>query len=657
MSRIRPFLVLPCLAGFVCSQATTDALHYKLELELVFTNQTIVGQATETFASLVPNLGAIDLDLTSALTVSAVRMGGVPVAFTRPTDTIHVVLDQLYQPQQQFTVEIDYAGTPPPSTSLGGMVFTTHSGAPMAWTLSEPWDAKLWWPGKDVLGDKATFEMWLIHPNTMTGVSNGALQGVDVLSGNRLRSRWQTNYPMAAYLASLAVTNYQRRTDTYTGQGANMPVEFYVFPENWSSWQTGLDRVVPMLDAFSGAYGQYPWTAEKYGIAQFTWGGGMEHQTVASQSSVSEYLTAHELSHQWWGDLVTCATWHDIWLNEGFATFSEALWAERKLGGTLAAYLSRMQTNKPTNTSGTVWVTDISNVNAVFSTNNVYRKGGWALHMLRGVLGDATFFQCLADYRAAFGGSSATTADFRGVCEQTAGRDLGWFFDEWIMNPGSPAYTYGWRARTWNGRQYVLLELDQTQTLQAAFTMPIKVRVTTAAGTETQVVWNDRRQDQRVIALTSTSPATAIAIDPDQWILRSTPVARTFTAPFFGTTTAEVDTVAGGDVEFHGERDATAANRPYLVVLGLSGSSPGTNVLGLQVPVNADWFTNLAIGAIYSPTLTGFLGNLDAQGRMAATFHMAPGYAVPLRGVTITAAYFDFAPFDFASRAVEVALR
>lgn len=657
MSALRPSASALLLTALLSAQATTDALHYKLEIELVFTNSTLIGHATETFRSLVPDLGTIDLDFTSALPVSAVRMGGNPVPFTRPTDTLRISLDRLYQPQETFTVEIDYAGTPPPSTSLGGMVFTTHSGAPMAWTLSEPWDARLWWPGKDVLGDKATFEIWLIHPDTMTGVSNGTLMGVDVLSGNRHRSRWQTNYPMVAYLASLAVTNYQRRTDTYTGQGANMPVEFWVFPESWSSWQTGMDRVVPMLHAFSGVYGQYPFVAEKYGVAQFTWGGGMEHQTVASQSSVSEYLTAHELSHQWWGDLITCATWHDIWLNEGFATFSEAVWAERRTGGTLASYLARMVTNKPTNTSGTVYVTDIGNVNAIFSSNNVYRKGGWVMHMLRGVLGDATFFQCLLDYRAAFAGGSATTADFRAVCEQTAGRPLGWFFDQWVMLPGAPAYTYAWRPLHHNGRDYLLLELDQTQTLQPVFTMPVRVRVSTAAGTQTHTVWNDQRQDQRAIALAGAGAATAVAIDPDQWILRSTPVSRSFTTPFFAATTHEVDVTAGGAIGFCADGGAAAANRPYLVVMGLSGSAPGTNVLGLQVPVNADWFTWAALGAVNGPVLADFLGNLDAQGRGVATFTMAPGYATAVRGAVLTAAYFHFDPFDFASRPVTVALR
>lgn len=655
MRFLATLLALPCVAA-LAAQSTTDAIHYRLEIEPNFTNQTIAARNTATFRALVANLTTIDLDLTSVLTVSAVTLGGNPLSFTRPTNLVRVTLDRAYQPNEQFTIAIDYAGAPPPSQSFGGFVFTTHAGSPMAWTLSEPFDAKLWWPGKDQLGDKSTFEMWVTHPDTMSAVSNGTLQGIDTLTGNRLRTRWATSYPMAAYLAAMSVTNYQRRTDTYTGFGASMPVEFYVFPESFASWVTGMDRVVPMLNAFSGAYGQYPFVNEKYGISQFTFGGGMEHQTISGQNSVSESLTAHELAHQWWGDMITCATWHDIWLNEGFATFSEALWLERKAGGTLAAYLAGMVARKPTSTSGTVYVNDISTVNSIFNSTNVYRKGSWVVHMLRGMLGDTTFFQGLANYRAAFAGSSATTADLRNVLEQTSGRDLGVFFDQWVMNGGSPAYNYAWRARNVGGVDYVYLEVDQTQTSRPVFVMPVPMRVTTASGATTQSVQNDERNDQMVIRLTS-GPATAVALDPDQWILRGTPTTRAFTQPFFAAYPERLDVVAGGDVEFHGDRGATAANRPYLVVLGITGSTPGTNVFGLQVPVNLDALTQVSLGALNTPTFANFFGNLDAQGQLLATLRLPPNSALSARGASLTAAFIQTDSFDFASRPVRVDLR
>ena len=638
------------------AQANADAIHYKLEIETLFATNSITGHASDTFASQVPNLTTLTLDLNSALAVSSVTMSGVACAFTRPTNQIVVTLDQPYQPGQQFTIVVDYSGVPP-STFFGGSIFHTHSGTPIAYTLSEPFYASYWWPGRNVLDDKATFEMWVTHPDTMSCASNGLLQGVDVVAGSRLRSRWATSYPVAAYLACFSVTNFQRRTDFYTGLGANMPVEFYVYPENFASWTTGMNRVVPMLNAFSGVFGQYPFVNEKYGICQSNFGGGMEHQTITGQGTISESVTAHELAHHWWGDNITCETWHDIWLNEGFATWSEAIWFERKAGGTLASYFSRMAVNRPPTTSGPAYVSDISNPGPIFSTPNVYQRGAWALHMLRGVLGDTTIFQCLANYRAAFGGSTATTDDFRIVCEQTAGRDLSWFFDEWIMSAGSPSYTYAWRTRSTGGNGYLDLELNQTQAGRPVFQMPVRVSVTTSAGTQEFTVWDDERQDQFTLPLGAGVTATAVSLDPDGWILHDVPTVGVFTLPFFAATNETVDVVAGADVGMHADQGLPNATRPYLVAVSLSGSVPGIDLFGLHVPLNFDSLTSAGLDNLNGSVLVNFLGALDGNGQMVATLHLPPGFALFLQGATMTVAYVNFDVFNFASRPLSIQLR
>jgi len=659
--RARALFLLPALAGLLSfpsravAQATVDAQHYRLEIEVHFDTKTISGTNTATFKSLVDKLTVLDLDLTSSLKVSAVTMGAKPVSFTRPTDKIRITLDRAYAKNEVFTVAVTYSGTPPRSTSFGGFVFTSHSGAQMAWTLSEPWDAKTWWPGLDVLGDKSTFEIWITHPAGMTAASNGTLQGIDTLSGNRVRARWKVSYPIVPYLVSLAVTNYQKRVDTYTHLGAKMPVEFYVFPENFNSWTSGMNRVVPMLSGFSDVYGQYPFVKEKYGIAQFTWGGGMEHQTITSQSSIAEWLTAHEMSHQWWGDAVTCATWHDIWLNEGFATFSEAIWEEVKPGGSMARYHNRIRQRRPSRVSGTVYVTNTKSSGSVFSSNYVYNKGAWVLHQLRHVLGDKLFFQCLADYRSTYEGGSATTDDLRRSCEKTTGRDLEWFFDEWVMKGGAPAYLYGWHTAKANGRDYLYLEIDQTQSTPSVSRMPVDVRVQTSSGTKTYVVEDDERADQFVVPITG--PAQSVTLDPDQWILRTGLSSRGFTRPFFAATPEVLDVVTGGNSELHIDYGTPGAGRAYLAMMGLSGSQPGTKVFGLAIPLNVDTLTELGLAALNTPVFGKFLGTLDAGGNAVATFRLPPGLAVSLKGRTLTACYVLADRFDYASRPITLSLR
>ncbi len=636
------------------AQTTVDALHYKLEIELFFNTKTIQGRTTATFKSLTNNLKSVDLDLLSKLKVTKVSMGTKTLSFTRPSNRIHVFLDRAYNSGETFTFSVDYGGAPPRGAGWGGLVFTSHSGSPLAWTLSEPWDARAWWPGKDQLGDKATFEIWITHPNTMTAASNGKLQGIDTLSGNRLRTRWAENYPMIPYLASLAVTNYKKRVDTYTYPGGSMPVEFYVFPEYYASWQSGMNLIVPMLKTFSSVYGQYPFINEKYGIAQFTWGGGMEHQTITSQVSVSEWLSAHELAHQWWGDAVTCKTWSDIWLNEGFATFSEALYFEKKPGGSLAAYHNWIRRRKPYAVNGTVYIPNPTSVGRIFNGNYTYRKGGWVLHQLRHVLGDTMFFKCLLAYRKAYEGKSATTADFQAVCETTSGRSLKWFFDEWVYKGGAPNYRYAWKNQVLNGKNWLLLELAQTQSLPQVTIMPVDVRTVSSKGTRTHVVWNDERKD--AFAIPMNAPATSVAVDPDQWILRTGLYRTTFTTPFFASDGDSIDTTKGGAVDFVLLHSSSAARRPYLLLSGASGTTPGTKVFGLTVPLNFDGLTNLGLAALNTPIFQGFFGKLDASGGAVATFRLPAGLGTVLKGKVLHFAALLPDRFDWVSRPIRIAL-
>ena len=309
-----------------------------------------------------------------------------------------------------------------------------------------------------------------------------------------------------------------------------MPVDFYCFsrddnPSNREGWL----RTVDMLGAFSDRYGLYPFADEKYGIYQFTFPGGMEHQTMTGQGGFGESLSAHELAHQWWGDMVTCATWHDIWLNEGFATYSEVLWAEARAGADGHDTLVRtMQLYRPRKASGSVYVYQLGSVDRIFDGDLTYAKGAWVLHMLRRLVGDRTFFEILAGYRAAFAYGSATTEDFRAIAEGISGRELGWFFEQWVYGTTVPSYRWAWRPVSAGGKDFAEIFVQQGgSSSQPAFRTPLDLRIWTPDMKSTTVTVTNDFRGQSFLVETDGVPQS-VEFDPEGWILWSAVTSTSF---------------------------------------------------------------------------------------------------------------------------------
>lgn len=508
----------------------TDSLHYDLFIEAIPPTREIIGDNTMRVRSLVDGLTVFHFRLRDNYTINSLTLDGRPISFTRESiTTVRANFDRAYNAGEEFSLRVVYQGVAV-SRGFGSIEFGQKSnGAYFVSTLSEPWYAYTWWPAKDENTDKATINFSITVPNNLVAVSNGLLTSVDSLSGNRSRYNWSHNYPIATYLVSFAATDYRTWTDIWTYGTTSMPVQFYIYPEDDTSGnRTAWRRCLDMLTTFSNLYGLYPFHLEKYGIYQFSFGGGMEHQTISGQGGFGESLTAHELGHQWWGDMITCATWHDIWLNEGFATYSEALWLEKKPGSTgLPALIAAMNDRRPSSVNGTVYRYDISSINTIFSTNFSYRKGAWVLHMLRHILGDSQFFEFLSAYRDAFYMSSATTEDLISVAESVANRNMRWFFDKWVYDPGAPAYTYGWQNTTVNGKTYLMLHIRQTQsTSYGTFTMPIDIRPTVGGNKVYRSVWNDNLLQHYVLPLTGN--ASSVTLDEDNWILTTSVGTQTY---------------------------------------------------------------------------------------------------------------------------------
>ena len=311
----------------------TDVLHYRLDIEVDPDSEYLNGSNTMTITTLVDDVSVFHFWLHSALSITAVEVEGEAVEWRRlDTEVIEVSLGRTFVRAQTFQLKVDYEGSP---VGAGWMsiAFESHRGTPVVSTLSEPWYSYTWWPVKEDSRDKATGELLITVPSELTVVSNGVLADVDNLSGGRRRFHWSTDYPMSPYLFAFSATQYDTFGDYFHHDGGSMPVEFYVYPDSDTAGNRALWRLsVDMLGTFGDLFGLYPFIDEKYSIYEFPFGGGMEHQTATGQGGFWESLTSHELAHQWWGDMVTCATWKDIWLNEGFATYAEALWLEHKSG-------------------------------------------------------------------------------------------------------------------------------------------------------------------------------------------------------------------------------------------------------------------------------------------------------------------------------------
>lgn len=505
----------------------TDVTHYRLDIEIL-PQLDVMNNVT---AVLVHGTNTVDVDVVDVAitqftldlddTMNVIGVTGDVSGWSHANNEIAITLDRAYNPGESFQVAVEYDGEPD-AAGFGAFQWWIRNGNLVVGTLSEPYFAPLWWPCKDSLSDKSTMQMIVTVPDPMVVASNGLLEETLPLSGNRTRYSWREVNPMVNYLASLAITNYQRYDLTYeyddgAGGTGSMPVPCYVYPDHWnfgtgqptSQDKTGCDELPLMLGVYESVYGPYPFRNEKYGVAETGGTDGlqanMEHQTMSSMYRVRNYsdIMAHELAHHWFGDNITCGTWNDIWLNEGITSYAESVYREFKPGGGTASYWSRMNARRPSNPDPVVYRQNINSVGAIFSSNDVYNKGAWVCHMLRHVMGDEAFFQGLADYRAAYEGGFATTADFATSMSNTFGHDLQWFINEWVMNPGAPKYEWSYYTGTLNGTIYLYLSVAQLQgpSGYGVITMPIDIEVTTNAGKTLHRIWNDDWAEYYVIPI------------------------------------------------------------------------------------------------------------------------------------------------------------
>ncbi len=508
-----------------------DVKYYKLDLRINHQNQTIAGNVRIDALSDTNNLNTIFIDLASSLIVDSIKMGNNILSFSRNSDKIFINLNSSFNKGQKFSITIYYNGVP--STSgFGSFTFGTRQGGnPSIFTLSQPYGTKDWWPCKDTPGDKAdSADIWFTVSNPLKAVSNGKLISVNNNGDGTSTYKWKVSYPIAQYLISLAASDFVQYDNYYRySELDSMPVNHFLYPETFSiSMKNLLDLTPEMIEVFAQRFGEYPFIREKYGHAEFGWSGGMEHQTCSSMGFWSDWIIAHELAHQWYGDAITCKDWNNIWLNEGFATYSEGLWAEAKQG--IQAYNSFISGKMGIAKSavGSVYVTDISSVGSIFNYARTYAKGAIILHMLRGIVGDSVFFNILRTYTyhpsVAYG--VAVTEDFQQIAEAVSGKDLDYFFNQWIYGENYPKYMVGWSTNQVSDTlTYLNVQINQQMNSNPAFfTMPIQMLVKRFGLSDTTVILFNNQQNQN-FQVPIRGAITSVQFDPNNLILKDVTLA------------------------------------------------------------------------------------------------------------------------------------
>ena len=423
-----------------------NLVYQRMEWQIDPNIKYIKGSVTSYFKSEIDRLSEISFDLNALITVDSVRRNQKKITFQRSGDQVKIQLPNQLVKGQLDSVQVYYQGEPDKiNRGFGYFVKSTHQNIPIIWTLSEPYGAMEWWPCKQSLADKIdSIDVIVTSPKNYRTASNGILVSESVLGETR-RMHWKHRFPIATYLVAIAVTNYTSYSDWLDlGDGRKIEILNYVYPENLETAKKQTPVTAQIIDLYNRLFGEYPFAKEKYGHAQFGWGGGMEHQTMSFMANFEFELVAHELAHQWFGDYITCGSWHDIWLNEGFATYLDGLAYEHLLNGYWWYRWKKLNVESIVSfPGGSVYVKDTTNLNVIFNGRLSYSKGAYLLHMLRWIMGDDDFYKGMRSYfnDPKLANGFALSTDFQKHMEIAGDTIFTEYFKDWFYGEGFPVYS------------------------------------------------------------------------------------------------------------------------------------------------------------------------------------------------------------------------
>jgi aminopeptidase N len=498
------------------SMAAYDVRHYDLEVRVDPENRRIDGRNTVTVQVLEP-LSEFEIDLDKRLKVESVAADGVPCEFRHRRGVIRAVLPQAWGVGQRHEVEIVYGGRPKKALRppwIDGFVWSeTPSGDPWIGVTGQGDGGDDWWPCKDHPSDEPDegMDIALTVPSGLVGLSNGKPLGSFVNGDGTATSRWRVSYPINNYLVTVNIAPYVPVEERYHGVNGDLdvPIIFWSLPEYEEQARVMWRQMPIILDVFGRLFGEYPFLDDKLWVAQAPY-LGMEHQTLVAYGADftdNDYgfdsLLLHEFAHEWWGNKISVDDWADFWIQEGFATYSEALFVDQTLGE--QRYLDYMRDLRRRVHNRVPIVKGDNLTSAEAYSDDIYFKGAWVLHTLRWLLGDQQFFEVVwrfaNDPEYAYG--LVSNEDLMALVGKVSGRDLGWFWDRYLFQAREPLWRVERTAQ--GGSDRIVISWDDP-----AFELPLPVSV---GGEMRRLEMEDGRAELVVEA------GTPVEVDPQGRVL------------------------------------------------------------------------------------------------------------------------------------------
>ncbi|MBI4393197.1 MAG: HEAT repeat domain-containing protein [Euryarchaeota archaeon] len=510
---------------------TFDIDHVRLDIRVDEKAGTVGGSATIELSAIAA-VSEIELDAID-LQVKRVVEGGKSLRFERLAEKLRIRLGRKLKEGQKTRVKVFYSASP----KKGLYFIRPDKGYPdkpyQVWSQGEQEDNRYWMPIYDSPNDKMTSEVVATVRDGLTALSNGRL--LSAKHDKRAKTRtfhWMQDKPHPSYLIALVIGEFAEVKD----KAGHVPLGYYVRAKDEALAAPTFKATKEVIAFFEKSIGHpYPWAKyDQVVITDFMW-GGMENTTLTTvnekylvdEKTRADFdpdgLVAHELAHQWWGDLVTTKSWEHIWLNEGFATYFDALFYEHKHGKDEFQYHmlanAKSYMDEDSNSYRRPVVTNMFTDPEDMFDRHTYPKGAWALHMIRYALGDALFWKAINHYIKKNAGKNVETNDFKIAIEEATGRNLDWVFRQWLYKAGHPEYEVKW---SWNdGVSAVVLNVKQKQTVTEdtpMFRMPVEILVETEKRTKTFKL--DVEKAEQTFHLVVDSKPKLVQFDPDQWILK-----------------------------------------------------------------------------------------------------------------------------------------